>query len=445
MLEDISGKITGVFKSLSGQSKITESNIDETLRSIRVSLLEADVSYPIVQDIIRKTKEKALGQKVLQSVKPGQMLVKIFQDELTRLMGSEASKINLEGNPAVILVSGLQGSGKTTFTAKLASFIKNEHKKSVLLVAADVYRPAAVDQLQVLAKKVEVSVYADVQSKKPVDIVSKALAQAKKNHNEVVIIDTAGRLAIDDFLMKEISQIHRLAKPTETLFVVDAMTGQDAVNTAKAFHEVLNYDGVVLTKMDGDTRGGAALTIREVTKKPIKFLGTGERIEDLSIFYPDRIAGRILGMGDVATLVDKARQQFDEKEALRIEKKILRNKFDFNDFLDQIQKVKKMGSMKDLLKLVPGVGSQLKNIDMDDSAFKGVEAVIQSMTPKERKIPRIIDAGRKKRIAKGSGTSVAKVNQIIKQFASMSKMMKMFKNGMNPLDTLGGKGLPRRY
>lgn len=436
MFEDLSDKIGGVFKSLSGQHKITEENIDEALRSIRVSLLEADVSYRVVQDVVEKTKAKALGQKVLQSVKPGQMLVKIFQDELERLMGGATSQINLSGSPAVILVCGLQGAGKTTFAAKLANHIKIEHKKAVLLVAADVYRPAAVNQLQILGERIDTPVYAEPGNKDPLAIVRKALRQVEKN--QVVIVDTAGRLSIDQVLMDEIAQIHKLAKPSETLFVVDAMTGQDAVNTAEKFNEVLDYDGVVLTKMDGDTRGGAALTIREVTQKPLKFIGTGEKIEDISVFHPDRMASRILGMGDVATLVEKAQQQFDEKEAQRIEKKILKNKFDFEDFLQQIGKVKKMGSMKDLLKMVPGVGTQLKNIDMDDDSFKSIEAMIQSMTPKERKWPRLIDTNRKRRIAKGSGTSVSQVNQLLKQFASMSKMMKLMKNGMNPMDMLGG-------
>ena len=441
MFEELSDKIGGVFKSLSGQHKITEKNIDDALRSIRISLLEADVSYRVVQDIVQKTKQKALGQKVLQSVKPGQMLVKIFQDELADLMGGSATQIKLAGGPAVVLVCGLQGAGKTTFVAKLANHIKTTHKKSVLLVAADVYRPAAVNQLQILGENTNTPVYAEPDKKDPLGIVQRALDQADKN--QVVIIDTAGRLAIDQVLMDELSQIHKLAKPSETLFVVDAMTGQDAVNTAEKFNEVLDYDGVVLTKMDGDTRGGAALTIREVTKKPLKFVGTGEKIEDLAVFHPERMAGRILGMGDVATLVEKAQQQFDEKEAQRIERKILKNKFDFEDFLQQIAKVKKMGPMKDLLKMVPGVGAQLKNIDMDENTFKSIEAMIRSMTPKERKWPRIIDSSRKRRIARGSGTTVLQVNQLLRQFSSMSKMMKMMKNGMNPMDMLGGARMPK--
>jgi signal recognition particle subunit SRP54 len=391
--------------------------------------LDADVNFKIAKEFTVTVKEKALGQKVLTSLKPGQLLVKIVKDELTRLMGAESASIKLNNNPSIILMSGLQGSGKTTFSGKLALHLKKKFKKKPLLVACDVYRPAAIDQLGIVADQVGVSVYEDREEKNPVKIATAALKKAKKDKNDVVIIDTAGRLAVDEVLMDEIKNIHSAVNPSETLFVVDSMTGQDAVNTAKAFNDILNFDGVVLTKLDGDTRGGAALSIKSIVDKPIKFIGTGEKLEAIDIFYPDRMAERILGMGDVVSLVERAQDQFDEEQARRINKKIAKNQFGFDDFLSQIQQVKKMGNMKDLVGMIPGVGKMTKGMDIDDNAFLGIEVIIGSMTPKERSQPQLINHSRKTRIAKGSGKSIQEVNQLIKQFEQMSKMMKMMQGG----------------
>ncbi|MGY8945245.1 MAG: signal recognition particle protein, partial [Flavobacteriales bacterium] len=395
----------------------------------RRALLDADVNFKIAKDFTTRVKEKALGQKVLTSLQPGQILIKIVKDELTALMGGSAEGLNLASSPAVILMSGLQGSGKTTFSGKLALHLKNKKSKSPLLVACDVYRPAAIDQLSILGEQIGVPVYSDLEEKNPVKIAQAAIAQAKKDKHNVVIIDTAGRLALDEVLMKEISDIHKSVKPDETLFVVDSMTGQDAVNTAKAFHDTLSFDGVILTKLDGDTRGGAALSIKSIVNKPIKFISTGEKMEALDVFYPERMADRILGMGDVVSLVERAQDQFDEEQARRINKKIAKNQFGFDDFLSQIQQVKKMGNMKDLMGMIPGVGKAMKNVDIDDDAFKYIEAIIGSMTPKERSEPTLLNHSRKNRIAKGAGRKVEEVNQLIKQFNQMSKMMKMMQGG----------------
>lgn len=429
MFDNLSSKLDKAFQVLKGHGKITEINVAETLKEVRRALLDADVNFKIAKEFTVKVKEKALGQKVLTSLQPGQLMVKIVKDQLTELMGSEAVEINLEDKPAVILMSGLQGSGKTTFSGKLALHLKKKHKKKPLLVACDVYRPAAIDQLGVVAEQVGASLYEDREEKDPVKIATAALKKAKQEKHDVVIIDTAGRLAIDEVLMDEIKAIHKAIQPSETLFVVDSMTGQDAVNTAKAFNDLLNFDGVILTKLDGDTRGGAALSIKSVVDKPIKFIGTGEKMEALDVFYPERMADRILGMGDVVSLVERAQEQFDEEQARRINKKIAKNQFGYDDFLSQIQQIKKMGNMKDLMGMIPGMGKMTKDVPIDDNAFAGVEVIIGSMTPKERSQPQLMNHSRKMRIAKGSGKSIQEVNQLIKQFEQMSKMMKMMQGG----------------
>jgi signal recognition particle subunit SRP54 len=429
MFDNLSSKLDKAFQILKGHGKITEINVAETLKEVRRALLDADVNFKIAKEFTQKVKEKALGQEVLTSLQPGQLLVKIVKDELTALMGAEAVGLSLNGAPTVILMSGLQGSGKTTFTGKLALYLQKKHKKKPLLVACDVYRPAAIDQLGVVAEQVGVPIYEDREEKNPVKIALSALAKAKEDKHDVVIIDTAGRLAVDQVLMDEIKAIHQAVAPSETLFVVDSMTGQDAVNTAKAFHDVLNFDGVVLTKLDGDTRGGAALSIKSVVDKPIKFIGTGEKMEALDVFYPERMADRILGMGDVVSLVERAQDQFDEEQARRISKKIAKNQLGYDDFLAQIQQVKKMGNMKDLMGMIPGMSKMLKGVDIDDNAFQSIEVIIGSMTPKERAQPQLMNHSRKQRIAKGSGRSMEEVNQLIKQFEQMSKMMKMMQGG----------------
>ena len=429
MFDSLSSKLDKAFQVLKGHGKITEINVAETLKEVRRALLDADVNFKIAKEFTNRVKEKALGQDVLTTLNPGQLMVKIVKDELTALMGSEAVGVNLSSKPAVILMSGLQGSGKTTLTGKLALHLKQKKSKRPLLVACDVYRPAAIDQLGIVATQVGAPIYEDRDEKDPVKIALAGIAEAKKQNCDVVIVDTAGRLAVDEALMNEISNIHKAVNPDETLFVVDAMTGQDAVNTAKAFHDVLNFDGVVLTKLDGDTRGGAALSIKTVVNKPIKFIGTGEKMEALDVFYPERMADRILGMGDVVSLVERAQQQFDEEQARKINKKIAKNQFGFDDFLSQIQQVKKMGNMKDLMGMIPGMGKAMKGVDIDDNAFKHIEAIIGSMTPKERSQPDLINMSRKKRIARGSGRDLAEVNQMIKQFHQMSKIMKMMQGG----------------
>ena len=424
MFQSLQDKLDKALHTLKGKGQITEINVAETIKEVRRALVDADVSYKVAKDFTDTVKKKALGADVLTSLNPSQLMVKIVHDELTELMGGKQADLVADGNPAIILIAGLQGSGKTTFSGKLANYLKTSKNKKVLLVAGDVYRPAAINQLQVLGEQIGVDVFADLENKNPVEIAQNALAQAKQNGNNVVIIDTAGRLAIDEQMMDEIRRVHQTVQPTETLFVVDSMTGQDAVNTAKAFNDVLDYNGVVLTKLDGDTRGGAALTIRTVVDKPIKFISTGEKMEALDIFYPERMADRILGMGDVVSLVERAQAQFDEEEAKRLQKKIAKNSFDFDDFLKQIQQIKRMGNMKDLIGMIPGAGKALKDVEINDDAFKGVEAIIHSMTPKERQNPNIIDNSRKKRIAAGSGTSLQEVNQLLKQFSEMGKMMK---------------------
>lgn len=429
MFENLSDKLDRAFKLLKGQGKITEINIAETLKEVRKALLDADVNYKVAKQFTDTVKEKALGSDVLISVSPGQLMVKLVHDELTKLMGGETSELQLKGNPTVILMSGLQGSGKTTLSGKLANFLKTKKGKNVMLVACDVYRPAAIDQLKVLGEQIGVNVYSEPENKNPVKISQNAIAEAKLKGNNVVIIDTAGRLAIDEEMMDEIARIRSAVEPQEILFVVDSMTGQDAVNTAKAFNDKLNFDGVVLTKLDGDTRGGAALSIRSVVDKPIKFVGTGEKMDALDVFHPSRMADRILGMGDIVSLVEKAQEQFDEKQAAELQKKIAKNKFDFNDFLGQLQQIKKMGNLKDLMGMIPGMGKMMKDIDIDDNAFKGIEAIIQSMTLKERQNPEIINGSRRKRIADGSGTSIQEVNRLMKQFEDMRKMMKLFTTG----------------
>ncbi len=429
MFNNLSEKLDKALHVLKGHGSITEVNVAETLKEVRRALLDADVNFKTAKDFTNRVKEKALGQNVLTTLQPGQLMVKIVKDELTELMGGEAEGINLTGNPSVILMAGLQGSGKTTFSGKLANYLKTKKNKNPLLVACDVYRPAAVDQLEVVGKQIGVEVYSERDNKNPVSIAENSIKYAKENKFNVVILDTAGRLAIDQEMMTEISNIDKAVQPQETLFVVDAMTGQDAVNTAKAFNDVLDFDGVVLTKLDGDTRGGAALSIKSVVNKPIKFIGTGEKMEAIDVFYPARMADRILGMGDVVSLVERAQEQFDEQEARKLQKKIAKNQFGFDDFLKQIQQIKKMGNMKDLIGMIPGAGKMMKNIDIDDDAFKGIEAIIHSMTPKERTQPAILNASRKKRIAKGSGTSVQEVNQLLKQFNQMGKMMKMMQGG----------------
>ena len=429
MFENLSEKLEKAFKVLKGQGSISEINVAQTMKEIRKALLAADVDFKTAKQFTASVKEKALGQQVLTAVEPGQLLTKIMRDELAELMGSSKSEINLEGNPTVILIAGLQGSGKTTFTGKLALHLKTKLNKKPLLVACDVYRPAAIDQLGVLGEQVGVEVYKEVENKNPVEIAQNAIKHAKTTNHNVVIVDTAGRLAIDEQMMNEIAAVKSAINPNEILFVVDSMTGQDAVNTAKAFNEKLNFDGVVLTKLDGDTRGGAALTIRSVVDKPIKFIGTSEKMDGLDVFHPDRMASRILGMGDVISLVERAQQQFDEAEARKMQKKIAKNQFGFDDFLKQIQQIKKMGNMKDLMGMIPGMGKALRGVDIDDDTFKGIEAMIKSMTLEERSNPKILNGSRRKRIANGSGTSIQEVNQLIKQFGQMGKMMKMMQGG----------------
>ncbi|KRO55207.1 MAG: signal recognition particle [Cryomorphaceae bacterium BACL11 MAG-121001-bin54] len=429
MFENLSEKLEKAFKVLKGQGSISEINVAQTMKEIRKALLSADVDFKTAKSFTENVKLKALGQKVLTAIDPGQLLTKIMKDELAALMGSEYSEISLSGSPTVILIAGLQGSGKTTFAGKLALHLKSKKNKRPLLVACDVYRPAAIDQIGVLAQQVAVDVYQDRESKNPVEIAKNAIKHAKTNGHNVVIIDTAGRLAVDQNMMTEIANIKSATNPNEILFVVDSMTGQDAVNTAKAFNDKLNFDGVVLTKLDGDTRGGAALTIRSVVDKPIKFIGTSEKMDGLDVFHPDRMASRILGMGDVISLVERAQQQFDEQEARKVQKKIAKNQFGFDDFLKQIQQIKKMGNMKDLVGMIPGMGKAMKDVDIDDNAFKGIEAIIHSMTKQERENPNLLNGSRKKRIAAGSGTSVVEVNQLISQFDQMGKMMKMMQGG----------------
>ena len=425
MFENLSERLERSFKLLKGQGKITEINVAETLKDVRHALLDADVNYSVAKQFTDTVKAKALGQNVITAVKPSELMVKIVHDELALLMGGVAVDVNLSGNPTVILMSGLQGSGKTTFSGKLARKFKSEKGKRPLLVACDVYRPAAIEQLKVLGEQIDVPVYTEPESKNPVEIAQNAIKHAKAHNYDMVIVDTAGRLAVDEQMMDEIEAIKKAINPQETLFVVDAMTGQDAVNTAKEFNQRLDFDGVVLTKLDGDTRGGAALSIRTVVDKPIKFVGTGEKLEALDVFHPARMADRILGMGDIVSLVERAQQQYDEEEARRLQKKIAKNQFDFNDFMAQIAQIKKMGNLKDLASMIPGVGKAIKDVDIDDNAFKGIEAIIQSMTPLERRNPEIINGSRRQRIAKGSGTSLQEVNRLLKQFESTRKMMKM--------------------
>ena len=433
MFNSLSDKLDKALHTLKGHGKITEVNVAETLKEVRRALLDADVNFKVAKNFTKKVQTKALGQDVLTTLNPGQLMVKLVKDELTELMGGETVGINLGGSPTVILMSGLQGSGKTTFSGKLANFLKTKKAKQVLLVGCDVYRPAAINQLQVVGEQIGVEVYAEVGNNNPVEISKNAIAHAKANSKNVVIIDTAGRLAVDEEMMTEISNIHKAVNPQETLFVVDSMTGQDAVNTAKTFNDILNFDGVILTKLDGDTRGGAALTIKTVVDKPIKFIGTGEKMDAIDVFHPDRMADRILGMGDVISLVERAQDQYDEEEARKLQKKIAKNQFGFDDFLSQIQQIKKMGSMKDLVGMIPGAGKAMKDVDIDDDAFKGIEAIIHSMTPGERSTPNSINASRKKRIARGSGTQVEEVNKLLKQFEDMKKVMGMMNKG-------GGKG-----
>ncbi|MBR6139205.1 MAG: signal recognition particle protein [Prevotella sp.] len=429
MFENLSDRLERSFKILKGEGKITEINVAETLKDVRRALLDADVNYKVAKQFTDTVKQKALGMNVLTAIKPGQLMVKIVHDELAALMGGTASELHLEGKPAIILMSGLQGSGKTTFSGKLANMLKTKQRKKPLLVACDVYRPAAIEQLKVVGASVDVPVYCEPESKDVVSIANHAIAEAKAKGNDVVIVDTAGRLAVDEEMMQEIETLKNALNPDETLFVVDSMTGQDAVNTAREFNERLDFDGVVLTKLDGDTRGGAALSIRTVVTKPIKFVGTGEKMEAIDVFHPERMADRILGMGDIVSLVERAQEQYDEEEAKRLQKKIMKNKFDFNDFLGQIQQIKKMGNLKDLAAMIPGVGKAIKDVDIDDDAFKGIEAIIQSMTPKERSNPEILNTSRRNRIAKGSGTSIQEVNRLIKQFDQTRKMMKMVTSG----------------
>lgn len=447
MFENLTDKFEKAFKVLKGQGQISEINVAETLKEVRRALLDADVNFKTAKEFTSRVKEKALGRDVLTAVSPGQLLIKICHEELAELMGGDESEIQYQGNPGVILMSGLQGSGKTTFSGKLANYLKTKKGKNPLLVACDVYRPAAIDQLHVLGEQIGVEVYSNKEEKNPVKIAEAAILHARSKGFNVVLVDTAGRLAVDEQMMNEIEQVKNAIKPTETLFVVDSMTGQDAVNTAKAFNDKINFDGVILTKLDGDTRGGAALSIREVVNKPIKFVGTGEKMDALDVFYPKRMADRILGMGDVVSLVEKAQEQFDEKEAQRLQKKIQKNQFDFNDFLGQLQQVKKMGNMKDLMGMIPGMGKAMKGVEIEDDAFKHIEAIIYSMSPEERSNPSIINGSRKKRIAGGSGTSIQEVNKLIKQFDDMRKMMKLMSNKKNMMNMMkqmkgGGMGMP---
>jgi signal recognition particle subunit SRP54 len=445
MFDNLSDKLERALKTLKGQGKITEINVAETLKEVRKALLDADVNYKVAKTFTDTIKEKAFGQNVLTAVSPSQLLVKITHDELTQLMGGQMEAIFLGGNPTIILMSGLQGSGKTTFTGKLANFLKTKKGKKPLLVACDVYRPAAIDQLHVLGAQIGVDVFSNKDEKNPIKIAEAAIQQAKENGNSIVLIDTAGRLAVDEQMMNEIADLKAAIKPNEILFVVDAMTGQDAVNTAKAFNDRLDFDGVVLTKLDGDTRGGAALSIKSVVNKPIKFIGTGEKMEALDIFYPERMADRILGMGDVVSLVERAQEQFNEEEARKLSKKIAKNQFDFNDFLGQLQQIKKMGNIKDLVGMIPGVGKAMKDAEINDDAFKGIEAIIGSMTPKERTNPELINGSRRQRIAKGSGQTIQEVNKLLKQFEDTRKMMRMMgdKNKMAQLMKSMPGGMPK--
>lgn len=442
MFESLSDRLERAFKILKGQGYITEINVAETMKEVRKALLDADVSYKIAKDFTDDIKQKALGMNVLKAVSPSQLMVKITYDELIQLMGGTAEELNLKANPSIILMAGLQGSGKTTHAAKLANFLKTRKGKKPLLVAGDVYRPAAIDQLKVLGEQIGVDVYAEEGSQNPVDIAKKAVAHAKDWGHNVVIIDTAGRLAVDEEMMDEIGRIKDAVNPHEILFVVDAMTGQDAVNTAKAFNDKLDFNGVILTKLDGDTRGGSALTIKSVVNKPIKFIGVGEKMEALDVFHPDRMAERILGMGDIRSFVEKAQLQFDEEEAAKLQKKLAKNQFDFNDFLSQIQQIKKMGNVKDLMGMIPGMGKAVKDMDIDDNAFKGTEAIIRSMTPAERANPALLNGSRRRRIAAGSGRDIQEVNRLIKQFEEISKVMKMVKNGkgQNLMRALNARG-----
>ena len=447
MFSSLSEKLDKALHTLKGHGKISEINVAETLKEVRRALLDADVNFKIAKDFTTKVKEKAIGQDVLTTLQPGQLLVKLVKDELTELMGGDVAGINLSGNPTVILMSGLQGSGKTTFSGKLANFLKTKKNKKPMLVACDVYRPAAINQLHIVGDSIGVEVYSELGNNNPVEIATNAVKYAKEKGYNVVIVDTAGRLAVDTEMMDEISRVHKAIQPQETLFVVDAMTGQDAVNTAKAFNDILNFDGVILTKLDGDTRGGAAISIKSVVNKPIKFVGTGEKMDAIDIFYPDRMAERILGMGDVVSLVERAQEQFDEAEARKLQKKIAKNEFGFDDFLSQIQQVKKMGNMKDLVGMIPGASKAMKDVEIQDDAFKHIEAIIYSMTPKERSKPTLIDVKRKARIAKGSGRKVEEVNQLMKQFDQMSKMMKMMQGpgGKNMMKMMGNNmkgGMP---
>ncbi|MFN4951094.1 MAG: signal recognition particle protein [Flavobacteriales bacterium] len=437
MFENLTDKFERAFKVLKGQGQITEINVAETLKEVRRALLDADVSFNTAKQFTNTVKEKALGRDVLTAVSPGQLMIKICHEELVELMGGNEAEINLKGNPAIILMSGLQGSGKTTFTGKLGSYLKSKKGKNVLLVACDVYRPAAIDQLHVLGEQLGIEVFSDREEKSPVNIATKAIIHARSKGFNVVIVDTAGRLAVDEAMMDEIAQVNAAIQPSETLFVVDSMTGQDAVNTAKAFNERIDFDGVVLTKLDGDTRGGAALSIKSIVNKPIKFVGTGEKMDALDVFYPSRMADRILGMGDVVSLVERAQEQFNEEEARRLQKKIMKDQFDFNDFLGQLEQIKKMGNVKDLMGMIPGMSKAMKDVDVPEDAFKGVEAIIRSMTPKERAMPGILNPSRKARIASGSGTTIQDVNKLIKQFEDMRKMMKMMSNPRNMASMMG--------
>ncbi len=449
MFENLSEKLDRAFKVLKGQGKITEVNVAETLKEVRRVLLDADVNYKIAKEFTETVKEKALGQNVLTSISPSQLLIKIVHDELAELMGGQKAEINLSGSPSVILMSGLQGSGKTTFSGKLANFLKNKRGRRPLLVACDVYRPAAIDQLHVLGQQLEIEVFSDRDEKDPVKIAQKAIVYARSNSFNTVIIDTAGRLAVDEQMMNEIAAIKKAIQPNEILFVVDSMTGQDAVNTAKAFNDKLDFDGVVLTKLDGDTRGGAALSIKSIVQKPIKFVGTGEKMDALDVFHPDRMADRILGMGDVVTLVEKAQEQYSEEQARKLQKKIAKNQFDFNDFLEQLQQIKKMGNVKDLMGMIPGMGKMVKDVDIKEDSFKHVEAIIHSMTPKERSNPDLLSGPRKKRIADGSGRNIQEVNKLMKQFEDTRKMMRMMSdkkgmaNMMRQMKNMPGGGMPR--
>ena len=443
MFNSLQDKLDKALQNLQGRGKITEINVAETVKEIRRALVDADVNFKVAKDLTKRVQDKAIGQNVLTSITPGQLMTKIVHDELVELMGRTQEGINISAKPSIILIAGLQGSGKTTFSGKLANYLKQKKAKNPLLVACDVYRPAAIDQLTVLAEQVGVSIYKEVENKNPVEISQNAIRFAQDNKHDIIIIDTAGRLAIDEEMMNEIRKVHVAVKPTETLFVVDAMTGQDAVNTALAFNNSLDYNGVVLTKLDGDTRGGAALTIRSVVNKPIKFISTGEKMEALDLFYPERMADRILGMGDVVSLVERAQEQFDEEEAKKLHKKIAKNEFGFDDFLKQIQQIKKMGNMKDLMGMLPGVGKAIKDVDINDDAFKHIEAIIHSMTPDERRRPSIINMPRKQRIAKGSGRKVEEVNALMKQFEQMGKMMKMMQGPQGKqLMQMMGKGMP---